>query len=215
MPDTRVLLLCGGPIHDWRGVGAEVYAALESAAEPAGDRIDLTVERIDDDLSVLAGPTLADYDVIVLYYTRGVLADAEKNGLLNYVAGGGGFVGLHGATASFRDSPDFHAFIGGLFNGHPAPREYQVSVTDEAHPITEGIEEFVVFDEQYLTDFDPRVLVLANGLYKGKTMPVAWTKPWGNGRVFYLALGHDVEAARHEMFKLMLNRGVRWAARSD
>jgi len=67
-------------------------------------------------------------------------------------------------------------------------------------------------DEQYIRDYDPRVTVLANALYKGKTMPVMWTKPWGKGRVFYLALGHDPKACEQEMFTKLLIRGGQWAA---
>lgn len=43
-------------------------------------------------------------------------------------------------------------------------------------------------------------------------MPVVWTKPWGEGHVFYLALGHDAAACEHDMFKTLLVRGARWAA---
>jgi type 1 glutamine amidotransferase len=43
-------------------------------------------------------------------------------------------------------------------------------------------------------------------------MPVAWTRLWGEGRVFYLALGHDAPACRHETFRLLLQRGAAWAA---
>ena len=44
-------------------------------------------------------------------------------------------------------------------------------------------------------------------------MPVARTKPWGEGRVFFLALGHDEAACEHEMFKTLLTRGAHWAAK--
>jgi type 1 glutamine amidotransferase len=70
----------------------------------------------------------------------------------------------------------------------------------------------MITDEQYILDYDPRVNVLANALYKGKTMPVMWTKPWGKGRVFYLALGHDPKACEQDMFKKLLIRGAQWAA---
>jgi len=39
-----------------------------------------------------------------------------------------------------------------------------------------------------------------------------WTKPWGKGRVFYLALGHDPKACEQDMFKKLLIRGSQWAA---
>jgi len=86
-----------------------------------------------------------------------------------------------------------------------------VSVVEPEHPITEGLTEFWVTDEQYILDFDPRVNVLCSALWKGTAMPVAWTKSWGKGRVFYLALGHDEKACNQEIFRLLLVRGTKWA----
>ena len=46
--------------------------------------------------------------------------------------------------------------VGGHFITHPRYREYQVSIVDSDHPITEGLVEFNVTDEQYiLVDVDP------------------------------------------------------------
>ena len=73
-------------------------------------------------------------------------------------------------------------------------------------------EEFMVVDEQYITDYDPRVHVLASALWKGDAMPVAWTKNHGEGRVFYQALGHDPHACEHAVFRQMLVQGTKWAA---
>ena len=101
--------------------------------------------------------------------------------------------------------------VGGHFVTHPRYRDYQVNVVDEEHPITEGIVEFMVTDEQYIVDYDPRVNVLASALWQGRAMPVVWTKDWGEGRVFYLALGHDPAACRHGMFGTLLQRGSLWA----
>jgi len=199
------MFLTGGEIHDWQGVGEVVEPILRQSGH-----FDLT--RVKNDLSVLEGDGLASYDLLVFYYTVGQITDAQKNGLLNWVAGGKGYAGFHSAADSFRDCPEYRALVGGWFVTHPRYREYQVSVVDPEHPITQGLDEFTVTDEQYITDYDPRNQVLASALWKGGAMPVAWTKSWGKGRVFYLALGHDSNACRHEMFKLLLTRGALWAA---
>jgi len=102
--------------------------------------------------------------------------------------------------------------LGGFFVTHPKPRRYQVSVVDPEHPITRDMLEFFVTDEMYITDYDPRVSVLASSLWKGEKVPVVWTKSWGDGRVYYLALGHDVEACRDENFETLLVCGSLWAA---
>jgi type 1 glutamine amidotransferase len=200
----KTLLFAGGQIHDWKGCGDAIEEALKECAE-----FDLT--RVDDDLSALETPNLDPFDLIVFYYTVGEITDAQKNGLLSFVASGKGYAGVHSAADSFRGCPEYRAMVGGHFVTHPAFREYQVSVVDPEHPITEGLDEFMVEDEQYITDYDPRVHVLASALWKGGAMPVAWTKPWGEGRVFYLALGHNADACRHETFRLLLQRGAKWA----
>jgi type 1 glutamine amidotransferase len=200
------LLLSGGEIHDWKGNGESIRDALEASGD-----FDLTY--VQNDLSALESPGLDAYDLVVFYYTVGTITDAQKNGLLNFVAQGKGYAGVHSAADSFRDCPEYRAMVGGHFVTHPHYREYQVSVADEGHPVMEGLgSEFLVKDEQYILDYDPRVHVLASALYQGKAMPVAWTKPWGKGRVFYLALGHDPAACRQEVFRTMLQRGAKWAA---
>lgn len=209
MTPIKTLLLCGGPIHDWKAVGDVAYAALLNSPE-------FEVTRCDDDLSVFDSPNLDTYDVIVFYWTRGEITDAQMNNLSRFVKRGNGFLGLHGATASFRESPEFHAFLGGLFIEHPRPRQYMVSITDTEHPITAGMEsEFIIYDEQYTFDYDPRVNVLANALWRGKAHPVVWTKPWGKGKVAYLALGHDGATAQQPPFADLLIRCARWTGRPD
>ena len=44
-------------------------------------------------------------------------------------------------------------------------------------------------------------------------MPVAWTKFWGNGRVFYNSLGHhDDVFDKSSEAELLMERGMLWAA---
>ena len=201
----KTLLFTGGVIHDAKGCG-EVLNEILCANE------DLEVDWVHDDIKALASERLSPYQLVVMYYTRGEIADSQKNGLLNHIANGNGFVGVHGATASFRECPEFHAMLGGLFTTHPPVRPYQVSVVDSEHPITSGITEFMVEDEQYIMDYDPRVQVLATALWQGEAEPVVWIKDWGKGKVFYIALGHARKECQNETFKLLLNRGALWTA---
>jgi len=205
MGKIETLLFVGGEIHDWRGCGDEIEEALRASG-------DFEITRVNDDLSAFEAPNLDPYGLMVFYYTAGTLTDAQKNGLLNWIAGGKGFVGVHSATASFRGCPEYQCMVGGCLLDHPPVRKYHVSVVDPEHPITKDMVEFFVEDEQYIMDYDPRANVLASALWRGEKMPVAWTKPWGKGRVFHLALGHSPEACRDENFKTLLVRGSIWAA---
>jgi type 1 glutamine amidotransferase len=204
MEKIKTLVFAGGAIHDGKGCGQAIMEALSEREE-----FDLTY--IEEDLDALIAPKLDPYDLIVFYYTVGEITDAQRDGLSNFVKSGKGYVGIHSAADSFRDDPAYRAMVGGHFITHPRYRQYQVSVVDGEHPITKGMDEFMVTDEQYITDYDPRVHVLASALWKGKAMPVAWTKSWGKGRLFYLALGHNPESCRDANFKLLLQRGAIWA----
>ncbi len=205
MGKIKTLVFAGGQIHDFKGCG-------EAAMEALSKREEFDLTYIEDDLDALIAPKLDPYDVIVFYYTVGEITDAQRNGLSNFIASGKGYVGIHSAADSFRGDPAYRAMVGGYFITHPRYRQYQVCVVDGEHPITKDMNEFMVTDEQYITNYDPRVDVLASALWKGKAMPVAWTKPWGKGRIFYLALGHNADSCRDENFQLLLQRGTIWAA---
>ncbi|MCC6442403.1 MAG: ThuA domain-containing protein [Armatimonadetes bacterium] len=208
MAKIKTLVFSGGEIHDYKGNGQAILEALKGMGE-------LDITYVENDLDALIAPKLDAYDVMVFFNTVGEITDAQKNGLLNWVASGKGFIPIHSGADSFHDCPEYRAMVGGHFITHPHYRDYQVSVADQSHPVTEGLVEFVVRDEQYILDYDPRVHVLCAALYQGKAMPVAWTKGWGSGKVFYLALGHDPAACGHEMFKTLLRRGVLWAAKKE
>ena len=208
MDKIKTLVFAGGQIHDFKGCGQAAMEALSAREE-----FDLTY--IEEDLDALIAPKLDAYDVVVFYYTVGEITDAQRDGLSNFIASGKGYVGIHSAADSFREDPAYRAMVGGYFVTHPRYREYQVSVVDPENPITKGLDEFMVTDEQYITNYDPRVNVLASALWKGTAMPVIWTKPWGKGRIFYLALGHNADSCKDENFKLLLQRGTIWAAKGN
>ncbi len=204
MEKINTLVFAGGAVHDWKGCSKAIIDALLQ-------RDEFEITTAEEDLDALVAPNLNPYDLIVFYYTIGEITDAQKNGLLNHIASGKGYVGVHSAADSFRECPEYRSMVGGYFVTHPHYRDYQVSIVDTEHPITEGLDETMVTDEQYILDYDPRNHVLASALWQGDAMPVAWTKNWGNGRVFYLALGHDANACQHEIFGTLLQRGALWA----
>ena len=48
---------------------------------------------------------------------------------------------------------------------------------------------------------------------KGVRMPVAWTRSWGEGRIFYCSLGHTQDVLEIPSVLEMLRRAVHWAAK--
>lgn len=165
---------------------------------------------------------LRSYDLIVICITMGEINDQQEANLLGAIKTGTGLAGWHGGLAdTFRSRPNYQYAVGGQWVAHPGDViEYDVQVRP-GHEITRGIEDFAMHSEQYYMHFDPAVTMLATTSFTGEhdpwidgvVMPVAWTKMYGNGRVFYCALGHvnadfDVpEASR------LVEQGLVWATR--
>lgn len=169
---------------------------------------------------------LMSYDLIVPCMTMSELPrDCEKN--VSYaVSRGVGLAGCHGGMCdAFRNATEWQFMTGGQWVAHPGNSDvtYTVNICRGSSPITEGIEDFEITSEQYYLHVDPAIEVLAttrfpmaNGLHisnKPIDMPVAWTKYWGVGRVFYCSIGHnDGVFEASSAATLLMERGLLWAA---
>ena len=120
MQRIRTLVFTGGEFHDFERCGEAIVGALSK-----NERFEIT--KVENEFSILAAQKLNPYDLIVFYYTGGKITDAQKNGLLNFIARGKGYVGVHsGGVDTFRECPEYQAMVGGYFVSHPDYREYQV-----------------------------------------------------------------------------------------
>lgn len=158
--------------------------------------------------------SLDSYDALLFYTDIGELTLAQKDSLLNFLKRGGGFFGLHTEAASFRKCEGYHGMLNAFFDGHSKYMDFTVNIIDNKKPITQGLEDFVVTDELYYLKHDPttsRHLMEAYDPAKDEVHVIAFTHEYGNGRVFYFALGHDMVAIKNPSFQKILHRGVLWA----
>ncbi len=185
-----------------------------------------SVEISDSLDAFLDAERLARLDLIVPVWTMGKISEERLKPVLAAVEGGVGLAGCHGGMCdAFRESCDWQFMTGGQWVAHPGNDgvEYRVRMVPGSSPIVEGIEDFAVKTEQYYLHVDPAVRVLAatdfpvvpgphspNG---SVSMPVAWTKAWGKGRVFYCSLGHHADVIAEGPARLLMERGLAWAAR--
>ena len=106
MSRLRTLVLAGGKIHDFKGCGQAIRAAL-------AERDEFEITYAEEDLALLLPGSLERFDLLVFYYTIGEITDAQKNGLLNWVASGNGFPasGPSAMRWTFRAAARTPAFV--------------------------------------------------------------------------------------------------------
>jgi type 1 glutamine amidotransferase len=155
-----------------------------------------------------------------------------KKSLMDYVKGGGGFVGIHAATDTFYDWSEYGEMVGGYFDGHPwnanQPVSIKVEPGQEKHPLVAMFEgKNVDFKEeiyQFKAPYDSKKYHMLLRLDTEKTdmklggikrtdgdFGVAWARPWGKGRVFYCSIGHNHEMYWHPTILRHYLAGIQWA----
>jgi hypothetical protein len=168
--------------------------------------------------SYLDTEKLAKLDLIVPEWTMGTITRDQLKGLLSAVEGGVGIAGVHGGMGdSFRQECDYQYMVGGQWVAHPGGDTivYDVKIVDKKHQITKGIKDFKVQSEQYFMHVDPGNHVLATTNFGEIVMPVAWTKKWGKGRVYYCSLGHVAKTTVEPGPYKLITQGLLWAAEKD
>lgn len=179
--------------------------------------------RVETKTEAFLDPEIKEYSLIIPIYTMSKIEKPEALALCDAVKGGVGLAGHHGGMCdAFRDSVEYQFMCGGQWVAHPGNIiDYTVDVTKPDDPIMAGVESFEYRSEQYYMHVDPGVEVLATTTFsgehapwtKGVVMPQIWKKKFGQGRVFYSALGHRAyELDVPEIRKIMV-RGMLWAAR--
>ncbi len=191
-------------------------------------------------------PDLSKYDVLLSNYNGAPwpkvfeikLNDRLKAGKISLVI-------VHAANNSFGSWPEYNLMIGmGWRNktygerlklddngkevrvpkgadessGHRTTGKWPVVVRDSEHPITKGMPQEWMHnnDELYDNMRGPiqNVKLLATAYSKGTKAhePMIWTVAYGKGRVFHTPMGHDVNAMKCVGFAVTLLRGTEWAA---
>ena len=165
-------------------------------------------------------------DLMVFCWTMGEIKPEYTRNVSRAVGAGVGLAGCHGGMCdAFRNDTEWQFITGGQWVAHPGGDgvEYTVNICHGSSPITEGLEDFMVCSEHYYLHVDPAIEVLATTRFpvvqyyhcanKPVDMPVAWTKLWGNGRVFYTSLGHhDDVFEKSPSAAVLMERGMLWAA---
>jgi type 1 glutamine amidotransferase len=176
------------------------------------------------DCDLLTPESLADFDAVV-FCTTGELPvpDGGREALIEFVRGGGGFVGVHCASDTFYEFPPYQRMLGGVFDGHPWTQPVTVRVEDPSHPAVRHLgPTFEIDDEIYqhrdferypvhvLLSLDTDSVDAGKGKRSDGDYALAWCRPFGEGRVFYTALGHRLRVWSAPRFQRHVLEAVRW-----
>ena len=216
---TRALITWGG----WPGHEPDKVAALFADMLQA-EGMEVTVT---DSLACFDdSAALSNLSLIVPVWTMSTITKDQAQNVADAVAGGVGLAGCHGGMCdAFRTEVIWQFLTGSQWVAHPGNDgvNYRVRMLGD-DPLIAGIGDFDVFTEQYYLHVDPAVRVHAvcdfpvvegpHTVNGPVAMPVGYTKGWGNGRVYYNALGHQANVIDHGPAREMVRRGLIWAAQS-
>ncbi len=171
---------------------------------------------------------LKEADLLVIFFRRRAIPTEQLELIRGYLKAGKPLVGIrtanhafsvHGEPAEgYRKWWEFVPEVLGCKNRGYGSAEAGIDVTvaSEAadHPILEGVKprQWHSDGSLYLVKplVDPKAVVLLNGAAGEAVEPIAWTRNYGAGRVFYTSLGYPDDFKLPRFRRLLLN-GIRWA----
>lgn len=200
----KVMFLRGGGIHDWRNCTPILASVLEKTND-----FEVTFTENLDDLK----ERIKQFDIIIQYTTGMQLTKEQEKGLCDFIQNGGGYVGIHSASDSFKNADRYWEMLGGRFAGHGGGK-YTVYIYDRDHPITKGMRDFEIQDETYSHNYhrNAQMRSLTRMNRGNERQSMSWVSSYGKGRVFYTGNGHGREAWTNPHFQRLVVRAAYWAA---
>lgn len=189
--------------------------AIQNLGSQMGFKVDTT-----SDATMFNEDILAGYDAVVFLSTTGnVLNHYQQADFERFIQAGGGFVGVHAAADTEYDWPWYNELVGAYFLSHPHQQDAILEVIDKNHPATVDLpSEWTHYDEWYnYRDIADGINVLINldessyeGGENGENHPIAWSRVYDGGRMFYTGMGHTSEAYSDPTFLKHLKGGIQY-----
>lgn len=180
--------------------------------------------------------------------------ESQAKQLRAWLDKGGKWMALHGTNSilvftaeGLVDTPDERVdvfdMLGTQFKAHPPIDKFSVEVVNKTHELTQGIADFEVVDELYLSKTTAPINTLMQTTFEGEatgfveakwdktTVPILYTRDIGAGQIVYNALGHcrghydlpgmadfyphkEMCAWNYDVYYDLLRRTIGWAMRA-
>jgi type 1 glutamine amidotransferase len=214
-PKFSAFFLAGDHYHDPQIAFDGVVPILEAAGAAA---------QTTSDYTLLNHANLVGKHLLVLHrdgmlFPNGINQPAvrwmtrdQETAIEDFVLAGGSFLALHNSGWDYPFDGPYRRVLGGYYLTHPAIARFQVRVVDPAHPVTQGVENYEIEDEQHWLwwDYDRVTLLLTNHGADGRQSAAGWAYQHGKGRVVFLANGHTAQAHTQPQFMRLKENAIRW-----
>lgn len=210
-----------GYVHD------NIEASVEALEEICAG-MGVSTEHTDDP-AIFEKRRLKKFDAIIFSNSNNeaFLNEQQRDNFKAYIRSGKGFMSIHSAIASERQSDWFGQMSGGKFVRHPKLQPFDIKVIDSEHVSTVHLPEVWKWEDEcyYTNHLNPAIHVLLAvdlttmddpkkaeypGDVFGDLFPLAWYHVFEGSRVFYTALGHKIAYYKDENFRKHLQGGIVW-----
>src|SRR6266576_1888309 len=173
-----------------------------------------------DPLVITARESLRNLDsekVVILNGDVGPISPEQEYELCSFIKHGGGLVCLGDAAEAYREYPLLGDVLGHI-HGVCTPRSEiiaRVATTD--HYLTRRMDSsFTVHEGVYLLNSVPTdAVILWQAAWRYANYTVAYTREFGQGRVFCITLGSNPQSQNVPTFQQLLFRASRFAAGAE
>ena len=152
---------------------------------------------------------LEKFSAMILYFHHKSISEVPLARLDEFVSDGGGVLGIHTATASFKNQLPYFEILGGRFTSHGPIETIHIKPVAESE-IFAGIPAFTIKDELYIHELQPGIEAHFTTTSQGEQIPAVWTYHYGKGRVCYAMPGHRTETMWNPIYQEVLQRGLNW-----
>jgi type 1 glutamine amidotransferase len=147
------------------------------------------------------------------------ITEEQGEAVKDFVSAGNGFYSLHNNSHVSLSSKPYREVMGGAYIGHPPQRPFKVRVVRKDHPVTQGVQDFMVNDEQHYVTYDKdsnNIILRAENIdgltYEnlGNGSISGWAHEYGKGRVVFTAVGHNIHAMWQPEYLKLQKNAVNW-----
>jgi len=183
------------------------------------------------DANIFTSDELKDFAAVVFLDAHGETFNVEqRKGLKRYINNGGGFVGLHAASATNEQWPWYDKLVGRVFTDHPDIQTGVLHVVDAQFPATMHLPEIWIWTDEWYnfskaksenlhtllrvdeSTYDPTAGYEDPIKVMGDFHPIAWYQEFDGGRSCYSALGHKPESYQDLRYLDFIYGSIYWAA---